>query len=132
MAANIIDIEAAGMIAQILHPTDPGLIMLDFGAAFPSLLHEWLFFVLESMHIPANLLAFLRGIYSSGPSWVVHRGMRHGAIFIRRGSRQGCPASGVLFALACDPLFKWLVRLSLVLAGHYEPTQTTSPSSCTH
>ena len=25
-----------------------------------------------------------------------------------RGVRQGCPAFGFLFAMACDPIFRWL------------------------
>ena len=25
-----------------------------------------------------------------------------------RGARQGCPASGFLFAMAFDPIFRWL------------------------
>ena len=44
MAGNIIDVEVAGIIAKILYPEDPGIVMTDFGAAFPSLLHDWLFF----------------------------------------------------------------------------------------
>ena len=35
-------------------------------------------------------------------------GMHRGQFLMDRGVRQGCPASGFLFAMAFDPLFRWL------------------------
>ena len=40
----------------------------------------------------------------------MHAGGKHGTIFMRGGVRQGCPASGVLFALALDPVMRWLAN----------------------
>ena len=34
--------------------------------------------------------------------------MIRGQFLIARGVRQGCPASGFLFAMAFDPIFRWL------------------------
>ena len=40
----------------------------------------------------------------------MHAGGKHGTIFMRGGVRQVCPASGVLFALALDPVTRWLAN----------------------
>ena len=45
-----------------------------------------------------------------------------------RGVRQGCPASGFLFAMAFDPIFRWLQDAIIPsnLAGLSVRTLTTS------
>ena len=35
-------------------------------------------------------------------------GATRGQFLMARGVRQGCPASGFLFAMAFDPIFRWL------------------------
>ena len=35
-------------------------------------------------------------------------GAVRGQFLMARGVRQGCPASGFLFAMAFDPIFRWL------------------------
>ena len=43
---NIIEIEAAGIACHVLNSHHIGLVFLDFGSAFPSLLQQWLSTVL--------------------------------------------------------------------------------------
>ena len=83
-------------------------LLTDFAAAFPSLLHDFLFFVLEAMGLPVPLMGFLRTLYLCSSATVVFKGRRFKSFIVRRGIRQGCPASMLLFALALDPILRWL------------------------
>ena len=45
---NILELETEGLCASIRSGEgDAGVLLTDFSNAFPSLLHEWIFFVLE-------------------------------------------------------------------------------------
>ena len=55
-----------------------------------------------------NLCRFLRRICYDSTTRVEFAGMTRGQFFMARGVRQGCPASGFLFAMAFDPIFRWL------------------------
>ena len=54
------------------------------------------------------LCRFLRSIYSDSITHVEFAGADRGQFLVARGARQGCPASGFLFAMALDPIFRWL------------------------
>ena len=65
------------------------------------------FCVLESTELPAFICRFLRRIdYDS--THVEFAGTTRRQFFTARGVRQGCPASGFFFAMAFDPIFRWL------------------------
>ena len=53
-------------------------------------------------------VAFLRSIYRDSITHVEFAGAERGQFLMARGVRQGCPASGFLFAMAFDPIFRWL------------------------
>ena len=47
-------------------------------------------------------------IYCDSTSHAQFAGMTTGQCLMARGVRQGCPASGFLFAMVFDPIFRWL------------------------
>jgi len=53
---NIIDVEATAVGYDKFYPGKSGIILVDLAAAFPSLSHTFLFWVLELMGIPAFFL----------------------------------------------------------------------------
>ena len=60
---NIIGVEATAVSYDRFYPGKSGIILVDFAAAFPSLSHEYLFWVLERMGIPEFFLEALRQLY---------------------------------------------------------------------
>ena len=70
--------------------------------------HSWIFHVLEKTELPEFICRFLRRIYYDITTRVELAGMTRGQFFMARGVRQGCPASGFLFAMAFDTIFRWL------------------------
>ena len=64
--------------------------------------------MLESTGLPGFLCRFLRSIYNDNTTHVEFAGAEWGQFLMSRGVRQGCPASGFLFAMAFDPIFRWL------------------------
>ena len=50
----------------------------------------------------------LRRIHCDSTTRVEFAGMTRGQFLLARGGRQGCPGSGILFAMAFDPIFRWL------------------------
>ena len=82
--------------------------MIDFAAAYSNFNHYWIFSVLENTGLLGFLCRFLRSIHKDSITHVELAGAERGQFLMVRGVRQGCPASGFLFAMAFDPIFRWL------------------------
>ena len=70
--------------------------------------HSWIFHVLEKAELPEFICRFLRRIYCDSTKHVEFAGTTWGQFLMARGVGQGCPASSFLFAMAFDPIFRWL------------------------
>ena len=89
-------------------PRESGTTLTDFAAAYPCVNHSWIFHVPEKTEVPKFICRFLRIIYSECTTHVEFAGMPRGQFLVARGVRQGCPASGFPFAMAFNPIFRWL------------------------
>lgn len=83
--------------------SDPGLVLLDILAAFPSIDWGWLRWVLDRIGVPRCLIDALFAMYRGSEVEGVLHGHRMG-LRLRDtwGIKQGCPVSGSLWALAYD------------------------------
>ena len=108
MTDNIFEIETTALAHVACAPQDSGVLLTDFAAAYPIVNHSWIFSVLENTGLPDFLCRFLRSIYRDSITHVEFAGAERGQLLMARGVRQGCPASGFLFAMAFDPIFRWL------------------------
>ena len=86
-----------------LHPL-AACLALDLEKAFDSLEWPFLLATLQSFGMPEGFLKYVQLLYSS-PTARIRIGRNTSArITIHRGTRQGCPLSPLLFALAMEPL----------------------------
>ena len=108
MTDSIFQIETTALAHVACAPQDSGVLLTDFAAACPRVNHSWIFSVLENTGLPDFLCRFLRSIYKDITTHVEFAGAERGQFLMARGVRQGCPASGFLFAIALDPIFRWL------------------------
>ena len=84
------------IIAQ--HENDQGMIFfLDFEKAFDSLEWDYLFRVLEEMNFGPSFRNWVHTFYHNISSYIVNNGNTSEFIPLKRGVRQGCPLSGMLF-----------------------------------
>eukprot|EP00959_Pyramimonas_sp_CCMP1952_P185171 3872045-Pyramimonas_sp.AAC.1 len=81
----------------------PLLLLLDFGNAFPSLIHMFLWRVLELAGPPAGFRLALHATYAFATARVALQGLLL-PFCLDSGVMQGGPSSGSLWALAMDPL----------------------------
>ena len=105
-------------------------IFADFAAAYPSVHHFWIFSVTENTGLPAFLCHFLRSIYKDSITHVEFAGAERGQFLTARGVRQGCPASGFLFAMAFDPIFRWLQET--IIPKNPDNLDFLQPAQCAH
>ena len=108
MTDNIFEIETTALAHVACSPQESGVLLTDFAAAYPSVNHSWIFSVIENSGLPAFLCRFLQRIYRDSITHVEFTGAAREEVLIARGVRQGFPASGFLFAMAFDPIFRWL------------------------
>jgi len=120
LADNILEVEAHGIINAALGKHSAGIMLFDFRAAFPSLQHKFLFYVLKRMGIPRRMLNVLVKLYKDCGTIIVYNGGVFQGLIIKSGIKQGCPLSGTLFALALDPF----IRLLLSRIEHPHDTLT--------
>ena len=105
---NIFEIETTALAHVACAPRESGILLTDFAAAYPCVNHSWIFHVLDKTELPEFICRFLRRIYDDSTTHVEFAGTTRGQFPTARVVRQGCPASGFLFAMAFDPIFKWL------------------------
>ena len=109
---NIVDLDAHSRLYSMR--TDcfmPICLFTDFGAAFPSLNHKWLFIALKASNLPAGLICFIEGIFASVIA-VGRANLESVILFlIRSGVIQGCPLASFCFVLAFDPFLNLFDRI---------------------
>ena len=125
MTDNIFEIETTALAHVACVPQESGILLTDFAAAYPSVNHSWIFSVLENTGLPDVLCRFLRSIYRDCITHVEFAGAERGQFMMALGVPQGCLASGFLFAMACDPIFRWLQE-SIIPSLHNALTLTIS------
>ena len=108
MTDNIFEIETTALAHVACAPQESGILLTDFAAAYPSVNHSWIFSVLERTELPEFICRFLRRIYDDSTTHVEFAGTTRGQFLMATGVRQGCPASGFLFAISFENIFRWL------------------------
>ena len=106
---NVLEVEGFAQSYTIADAENPAIFLFDVMAAFPSLSHQWLFVVLAKMRIPKGIIRALKALYADCSATIVLGGRRLRSFNMLSGIRQGCPASGTLFALAIDPCLRYLI-----------------------
>ena len=97
------------LISDLLHYTKEQNIggiatFLDFEKAFDSLEWEFLFKTLETFNFGIGFITWIKVLYSNISSCTLNNGYASDTFAIKRGVRQGCPISGLLFTLAVEIL----------------------------
>lgn len=92
------------------------LLLADMDRAFESLSWEYLFALLRRLNMGPRFLSYITLLYTDITASVRVAGATSPVFSIGRGTRQGCPLSPYLFALAMEPLAAW-VRMDAQVAG---------------
>ncbi len=79
-------------------------IFLDQEKAFDRVNHKFLFKTMEAFGIGENFINWVRSIYSNASSMVTINGFFSERIPLKRGVRQGCPLSALLYVLIIEIL----------------------------
>ena len=66
----VLVLELQALLNTLLNPVSPGIVLLDQKAAFPSVLHQYLFFILEAMKLPASIVDAIRFLYRDNVAFV--------------------------------------------------------------
>ena len=108
MTDNIIEVETTALAHVPCATRESGILLTDFAAAYPSVNHSWILSVLENTGLPDFLCRFLRSIYGDSTTYVEFAGAERGQFPMDSRVRQDCLASGFLFAMSFDWIFRWL------------------------
>ena len=96
MTDNIFEIETTALAHVACALQESRVLLTDFGAAYPSANHSWIYSVLGNTGLPDFLHRFLRSIERDSITHVELAGAERGQFLMARGVRQGCLASGLL------------------------------------
>jgi endonuclease/exonuclease/phosphatase family metal-dependent hydrolase len=105
----ILGLESSAACASMVNVRTAAAILFDFRVAFPSLAHDWIYLVLDKIGVPARWIALVRKLYDRCLCRILFAGADCASVEVRSGIKQGCPASGSIFALAADPLIRYML-----------------------
>ena len=108
MLENILDVETQAMEMAARLGQRSALILMDFGAAFPSLSHDFLWLVLAQIGVPPKVLRAIKELYRNNRHWIRFGGACVEVFTITSGVKQGCPLSPLLFVIATDSFLRAL------------------------
>ena len=82
------------------------LVNIDLQKAFDSVDHHFLFKILDKMGFHHTFISWIRVLYTNTVSLCLINGHKTRPFTIKRGVRQGCPLSMILYVLAQEPLYQ--------------------------
>lgn len=92
-------------VLHYLHQDERAVtVFLDATKAFDSLEWPYLFKILEHMGFGPLILKWIKLLYTDPQARIRVNGLISDPFLITRGTRQGCPLSPLLFAVAMEPL----------------------------
>ncbi len=97
-----------------VHNINIAFVSLDQEKAFDRVDHGFLFKCLEAFGFDPSIIAYIRLLYADTYSMVKINGTLTRPFRVSKGIRQGCGLSGILYAIAIEPL---LVALRNKLGG---------------
>jgi len=80
------------------------MVLFDFATAFPSIVHEWIFLVLEARGLPKGLIDFFQCVYFLNCALTSIGNSDTFLLWYFSGVLQGCPGSAFIFNVILDPL----------------------------
>lgn len=106
---------------------DLAILTLDAEKAFDQIEWEYLFEVLKRLNLGERFIKWIRLLYTN-PKAQIHTNRNLSSSFhLFRGTRQGCPLSALIFALAIEPLAQ-SIRLDPQIYGYQTKTTTNKIS----
>lgn len=97
-----------------MHHLDIGFLSLDQEKAFDRVDHQYLFKTMEAFGFGPYFVSLIKILYNGIYSMLRLNGSLTRPFSVTRGIRQGCPLSGLLYAISIEPL---LVSLRKQLRG---------------
>lgn len=97
------------------------LVSLDASMAFDRVEWPYLMAVLGKMGIGPNYIEWVRLLYADPLAQVVVNNKKSEPFKLGRVTRQGCPLSPLLFALALEPLAAWVRRDPVIRGLRWTP-----------
>ena len=64
---------------------------------------------MSAMNMPVSVRRILQQLYANCRTTITLRGLRFTSFYILSCIKQGCPASGTIFALAIDPVLRFMI-----------------------
>jgi hypothetical protein len=103
------------ILNELIHDArrnNKGLVVtaIDFTNAFGSVPHELILSAMKQRNFPEWTIAILRDMYTDVSSFIELRGDKSNPISSRKGVKQGCPLSPLLFNLCLEPLIQFIKR----------------------
>ena len=86
------------------------IISLDVEKAFERVEWSFLFFVLQEFGFNPEFISWIKLLYASPVTSVHTNGLQSAPFPLHCGTRQGCPLSPLLFAIATESLDIWLCQ----------------------
>jgi hypothetical protein len=83
---------------------------IDFEKAFGSVPHALIMSVLKQMNFPEWVRAIIEDMYDDAKSTIEYQGRQTSPFVWRKGVKQGCPLSPLLFNLCLEPLLEAIKR----------------------
>ena len=80
----------------------------DISAAFPSISRSYIFLILRTMGLPQHFINGIKRLYHNNLHYIFLNNLVTHTIMFTSGVKQGCPLSMTLFALAMDPIIRYI------------------------
>ena len=117
---DVLDVETASRAASY-QSVRAAALFFDSLAAFPSLVRGYLRWVLRAMGLPDAIISFIQMLYSDNVRFIMLRRRLFHHFVVVSGVRQGCPLSGLLFALSQDPFIRFQVsKIHGLVRAYYD------------